>query len=437
MATTKDLLTALGESILSSHELLGRLSVSRPTLSRLVADATPQVVRIGHSRATRYAAARSIDKVAVPIPVRRIASDGSPSTVGSLYPLAGRRHLLVQEASTVLYEGIPPVIEDMRPQGFLGRRFAERNSDLDLPPRVEDWSADDILLALSQRGEDAIGDLILGDASFDRWLSSAPSEVTRAEFPNRANAMALGDLGSSAGGEHPKFTAWSGGRQVLVKYAGGENEGPVALRWRDLLVCEALALKLLDEAGIPAARAEWFDVGAMRFLEVERFDRLGPRGRRGVVSLGAWDNEFLGAHRSWTSASIEMAARGELSPADARKVRWLDVFGDLIANSDRHFWNVTFFWDSVGTPVLAPCYDMLPMLFAPGATGIIDRPFSPAAPTSATLDVWAEAAEQAAIFWDRVNRSAEISPSFRQLAARCGEQLSRKRAELAHLTPAR
>ena len=35
------------------------------------------------------------------------------------------------------------------------------------------------------------------------------------------------------------------------------------------------------------------------FLEVPRFDRIGERGRRGVVSLKALDDEFAGLAADW------------------------------------------------------------------------------------------------------------------------------------------
>lgn len=167
--------------------------------------------------------------------------------------------------------------------------------------------------------------------------------------------------------------------------------------------------------------------------EPERFDRVGARGRRGVISLGAWSNEHLGRHLNWTSAATELLARGELTDSDARAVRWLDVFGELIANSDRHFWNVSFFWEPGGRATLAPAYDMLPMLFAPGISGIIERTFQPTPPTAATLDVWPDAARSAAKFWKLAGEGAAVSSSFRKIAAKCLKTLDARRAELLHL----
>jgi hypothetical protein len=101
-------------------------------------------------------------------------------------------------------------------------------------------------------------------------------------------------------------------------------------------------------------------------------------------------NEYIGREdvRTWAKAAQHLAAEGRLSAEDARTIRWLDVFGQLIANTDQHFGNLSFFVDDVGRLQLAPVYDMLPMLFAPVETEIIGRAFSPSPPTAATLDVW-------------------------------------------------
>ncbi len=118
------------------------------------------------------------------------------------------------------------------------------------------------------RGEDCVGDLIIGEESLNRFLAGQPHSYTRADYPSLATGALAGQPGSSAGGEHPKFAVYVEGRHVLVKFASGD--GAVADRWRDLLVCEHLALKALQEAGIPVPHSEWFDLEGHRFLE------LGP-----------------------------------------------------------------------------------------------------------------------------------------------------------------
>src|SRR5690606_15556271 len=108
--------------------------------------------------------------------------------------------------------------------------------------------------------------------------------------------------GSSAGGERPKFGAFVDGRHVLVKFAARGTTGDVAARrWCDLLVLEALALDVIASRGIPAARAQIIETDSHTFLEVERFDRVGLRGRRAVLSLAALHDDLSDG---WAQAAV-------------------------------------------------------------------------------------------------------------------------------------
>jgi hypothetical protein len=89
----------------------------------------------------------------------------------------------------------------------------EAYPELALPARVQDWNDDHALIFLTQRGSDAIGNLILGAESVDRYLSGAhgsrivPSEDRATEYPALAQAAMLGaPPASSVHGEHPKFS---------------------------------------------------------------------------------------------------------------------------------------------------------------------------------------------------------------------------------------
>ena len=120
----------------------------------------------------------------------------------------------------IVSEGLPIELADARPSGFLGRHFAATHADLRLPARVIDWSDHHVLLAMSRRGEDFPGSLIVGDESFARWQALDIPVRTRSDYPGLAEATIAGHPpGSSAGGERPKFGAFVDGRHVLVKFA--------------------------------------------------------------------------------------------------------------------------------------------------------------------------------------------------------------------------
>ena len=266
--------------IATGRELASSLGVSQATLSRLVPQpALPSVAWDGPGpRATLWSEGR---------PCRSGSSmkrGGFESSVS--YTHSSAAHWLERDDGRgQLFAGLPPFAWDMSPQGYIGRNFSRRYPELDLPPRVSDWNDDQRRFALARRGEDCVGNLIIGDESFNRFLASVPPRVGRDEYPEYARRSLEEMAGSSAGGEQPKFAVYSEGRHVLVKVASGEA-GHATQRWKDLLVCERIALELLRAAGVPAAVAHLFNIQGARFLEVERFDRVGERGtQRAVIPL--------------------------------------------------------------------------------------------------------------------------------------------------------
>lgn len=401
-------------------EVCAALGISPPTLSRrLTSQGSGEVVRLGRARATLYALVRRLEGLPARLPIFRVGAAGNALQVAELLPLEGRG-TWVESASGIghFQAGLPPAIADMAPAGYLGRRFAEANPALGLPPRLQDWSDDQRLIALARRGEDAPGDLIIGEESFERWLGNPRPASSESDYPRLAMASAEGGAGSSAAGEQPKFAAHRNGLHVLVKFTAGDRS-PSDLRWRDLLVCEAECLAVLREAGVPASRARVIDVGKRRFLEIERFDRIGLKGRRGVLTLGYLDDDLFGGRDSWTAASARLRNAKLLSVEDARRMRLLEAVGILTSNGDRHFGNIAFFADGlVERPhlQLAPAYDMLPMDLAPSA-GVIPRlPTEEPLPRANLFDVWEEARVVARELWSRVAVNRRISGDFRKMA---------------------
>ena len=414
--------------LLSGKEIQRELGVSQPVVSRLIQAAGPLVSRFGRSVATRYALSREIAGLGRRSPIFRVDEHGTAIEHGVLHWLAGDGCWLERSSGDGQpFPGLPPFVEDMRPQGYIGRGFPALHPELRLPGRITDWNDDHQVIALAMRGEDCVGNLMVGEESLNRFFTRPREPRTRADYAGLASGVLAAQPGSSAGGEHPKFVIDSGTRHLLVKFATGD--GAVADRWRDLLVAEHLALGVLRAAGFMAAPAEWIDVEGSRYLEVERFDRVGRRGRRGVISLFALNCHFLGGDfDSWSRAGRRILDEPALrmTEADAARMVWLDTFGDLIGNTDRHFGNLSFFAKErrTLTLALAPVYDMLPMLFAPAATSLVERRFAPQPPTALNLRIWHEVAIQAEGYWALLGDADELTAGFRQLARDCHATLS-------------
>lgn len=409
--------------VIHAADLRERLGVSPATLMRMVRDAGPDVVRIGRGRATRYALRQQWPNLGSSrFPLFRITGTGAAVSAGELTTLAARQSLWMPAGR--VSDGLPIELADARPSGFLGRHFASTHADLRLPLRLTDWSDHHILIAMSHRGEDLPGNLIVGDESFARWQVGGGGAVTRQEYPALAAATTAGrPPGSSAGGERPKFGVLVDGRHVLVKFAarGGATD-MVAGRWCDLLILEQVALDVVGSRGIPAAPANLLDTPSHWFLESERFDRVGVRGRRGVLSLAALHDDPAD---TWARAATSLKEAGRLTDEDARRLRWLDAFGALIGNTDRHQYNIVFFSDE-SMPRLAPAFDHVSMLYAPTADGQVPpRVFTVPNVTADTLDVWDDARDAARQFWIRGSEDARVSDDVRVICASNAQLLAR------------
>lgn len=381
---------------------------------RLARNAGPDVVQIGRARATRYGLRQTWPSLETSrFPLFRVDSKGSPQSAGELVTLAARQSVW-QPGGTVT-DGLPVEIADARPAGFLGRIFAAGHREPPVPLRLEDWSDNHILVAVSRRGEDLPGNLVVGDESFARWQRLTPIERTPADYPQLARATLAGDPpGSSAGGERPKFGALVNGRHVLVKFAARGTGDPAATRWSDLLILEGLALGIVAAHGVPAAKTKIIETDSHSFLESERFDRIGARGRVAVMSLAAAHGDPADP---WARAGARLLELGRLNSQDARNLRWLDAFGELIGNTDRHHYNIVFFTAGASLQ-LAPAFDQASMLYAPSADGqVLERAFPMPLATAETLDVWDDARAAAREYWLTGADDDRLSNDIRRVAA--------------------
>jgi DNA-binding transcriptional ArsR family regulator len=447
---TDRLLAALRlRRVAAARELGTALGVSQPTVSRLLTAARDQIVKIGAARSTRYAAVREVRGLGHRWPLYRIDSRGRPRDLGELVALHGEAcwldidqspDWLRGEFSDGLFPGLPWFLDDLRPQGFLGRIFARRYArDLGLGDDILRWNGDDVLMALLLRGEDAPGNFVLGDSALSHALGGAatpiPSALRARRYAALADAILAGEqVGSSAAGEQPKFTACietiEGELQhVIVKFSERVDTNPVARRWADLLISEHLAGELLGEQGLAAARTTLIWSDGRLCLESTRFDRHGAYGRRGVVSLAAWSDAHDGIRDNWAAAAERMQRQGWLSDEAVAHVLQLWWFGQIIANTDMHFGNLSFFLDDALPLTPCPSYDMLPMLYRPDSSGGLPvREYRPPPPRPDVLNTWQTAAMWATTYWERVAAHPEISAAFREIASANQAQLMRLRA---------
>lgn len=427
-----------------SSELVDFFKISRATLLRRVRALGDSVVTIGKARATQLAARRE----QVPYtPLYRVLEDGRTALTGHLIPLhhADRTEWLLRPQNSQqacfegefrkgLYPGWPWFLEDLRPSGFLGRAFGKRMAKLfQIDPNPENWDDLQLLTTLASFGSNLPGNFIVGDGRALSEFQEKKIEISKGYYRNslpkiypelaRQAIDEDEDFGSSAGGEQPKFTTMVGlhagdtPRAVIVKFSP-EDSSPLGRRWADLLHAEHLANQVLSEAGFTTAKTRILKIDTRTYLESERFDRSGPFGRRGLVTLRSLDAAHLGlGSGTWADGARKLCEKQWITKEDADRIVQLHCFGELIANTDMHWGNLSFYFPQQSPYPLAPVYDMLPMRFRPSPIGEVtqDR-FEPKLPKPEDQNAWLEMYPHAINYWQQLHNCPEISSDFKDIA---------------------
>jgi hypothetical protein len=425
------------QGICTAGELAAALSISQPTVSRVLAAIPPgRLHRIGRGRSSRYALHQRFEGLGSHWPLYQIDEQGAASQIGELHALQGGRWHVDQPSpwntlrgalfANGVFPGWPWFLDDLRPQGFLGRLFARQfSAEYRTPDDPRLWAPEHILASLLRKGDDLPGAFVVGEA----MLAIARTPSRHAVIPRSTRTAAYAHLaaavlegqwpGSSAAGEQPKFVACTEDASgqacpVIVKFSGDMHD-PGQQRRADLLVAECLANETLLTAGISTAQTEILYHQDRCYLESVRFDRTPVGGRRHLVSLLALDSAYYGDLTSpWWQAARRLQRDGFLSGDAADHLRLLWWFGHCIGNTDMHYGNISLHLAPAWPGVLAPVYDMSPMALHPRADGSLpDRlPGVPLAPPEEE-GAFAKAADLADEYRRRLLVDSRLSKSFR------------------------
>lgn len=447
------------------RELDRNLGWSQPTFSRRVRTLQREVLTVGRGPATRYAARRRIEGVGEAVALYELDALGGARHAATLTPVYPRGYWVeghTDDFESAIFEDLPWFLHDLRPAGFLGRFLPKRHPEM--PRDVTLWSGDHVLSWLVRHGGDEAGAFVLGEAALERARQRDildppwPAHERAERFPRLAELALAEPVGSSAAGEQPKFLVRrdTGGarsrarsgrdgtsgtesghkaprsrirsgpdhvRDALVKFSPIRTRGDaVAQRVADLLIAEHLTHEVLRGLGRAACSSLLIEAGGRVFLEVERFDRTGL-GRRGVLSLFAFDAEFVGRLVSWLDTTRSLEPLGRVDADLTHEVAWRGFFGRCLADSDMHHGNLALMTRGTRVLALAPSYDMLPMQYMPRHGHLLTPPFLPPTPLADEVGVADSAREAAASVWLAVSQHALVSKGFRKLAAENANRL--------------
>jgi hypothetical protein len=420
------ILSARGSA--TSQELQAVTGKSQPTVSRLIADLSARVLRLGKARATRYGLPKSIHGSPAQQPLWWTPEDGTMRRIGTLSFLVGDLvHVETDLVDSLTHAVLPWFLTPLKAQGFLGRLQAQRLAAAGIGSDPEAWSVESLLFAALHL-HDAPGAISLGDPAHRPTHAPVPLGGAQAAALDALAADVARTLpaGSSAGGEQPKFLALlEDGRHALVKFSPPKGT-PFGDRWGDLLHAESLASAVLATHGVAVAATTVVESAIRTYLVSERFDRIGARGRRHVVAVGAAHQAFIpGAYDHWAATCEALARQRRLPAIDAERAAALRHFGRLIGNTDMHAGNLGLLVRpedvAAGRFALAPAYDMLPMRWRPDPVGGGAAEYTPFEPD--TTAAASAAIVPARDFWQRLATHGRASPGLRAVAREMANRL--------------
>lgn len=416
----------------TSKELQIATGLSQTAVSRQLRGMGGSIVRLRGGRSPRYAITKNAFGVDDRLPLYEVDAHGNnvavavirPLAHGGYYvePLTGMPPVLLGENLEGLYDDLPYFLEDLRPQGFLGRQIAEEmaTQSEDFPSDPRYWNVNHVGRYLVSNGDDLPGSFKFGQQAHLR-VRRKPIAYSPQDYPELADSVMNGVIpGSSAGGEQPKFTAFckDHASHVIVKFSPPGSDA-IARRTRDILITEHHAAEAIHREEFPAAETRLLEIDDRLFLESQRFDRNGEYGRMSMISLQSVDAEFTGLGSNWPQVMEALLAKGLVSGQHVFDAEYLWCFGRLINNTDMHLGNLSLRIDG-GVFRLLPVYDMCSMGFFPKGGEVAPYSFDPPDLTGAGLDVdtLISVRVMAHRFWEGLKGDERISDEFREFLGR-------------------
>ena len=223
----------------TSKEIQAATGLSQSAVARQLRNMGDTVIRLQNGRSPRYAATRNAFGGNDKLPLSLVDAHGNTVLAAYIRPLVpegffvepatGMPPLLLGESASGVYDDLPYFLLDLGPQGFLGRKIADEmaSQSADFPADPRRWNINHIGRYLVSNGDDLPGNFKFGEQALLR-VRRKPAVVCDEDYSVLADDVISGVVpGSPAGGEQPKFTAFSrnSSSHVIVKFSPkGDNE---------------------------------------------------------------------------------------------------------------------------------------------------------------------------------------------------------------------
>jgi hypothetical protein len=415
-------------NIATSKEIQNNTGSSQASVAREIQKLDHRIIKIANGRSPKYALTKNAFGMDDKIGLWQVDSHGGLSHIALIRPLAvggffveesvGMPKVFLGEKGNGLYDDLPYFLRDMAPQGFLGKKIAKEMSKNDeaFSNNPDMWSKEQIGRYLLSNNDNAMGNLKFG-INTNLRLQQKFSRTTAEDYLRLAQETISEEIPeSSAGGEQPKFTTFCTEKNahVIVKFSALDNN-EITRRWRDVLITEYYANKVLNQSDITASNSRLIEKGDRLFLESIRFDRQYEQGRSSMLSLKMIDAEFVGLGENWVKVLTRLKEQKLINEQDLFNGKILWLFGRLINNTDMHLGNISFSAQE-NTFHLLPIYDMCSMGFAPKSNGEV-LPYSFETPEIPNIELRDEdiksIKEMVKSFWQLVAKDERISLEFK------------------------
>ena len=186
----------------TSKELQSATGLSQVAVSRQLRRMGDAIIKLKLGRSPLYAMTRNAFGGDDKLPLFMVDAHGNSTAVARIRPLAhggffveqeiGLPSVLLGHRKNGLYDDLPYFLDDLRPQGFLGRHIAEEmaSQSEDFPSDPRRWNTNHVGRYLTSNGDDLPGSFKFGQQAHLR-VRRKPTITSQNDYPDLADSVIM------------------------------------------------------------------------------------------------------------------------------------------------------------------------------------------------------------------------------------------------------